>query len=271
MKTLLILASVLMLTLPAVGPGRADVLLDQDFTSSSTVGDFVSATPDAGQFNDISAISGSTVSVANDQLVFDIQPGGLAGLLRVDLDNPAPSLLALEFVFTFDNKLAVNFGPSVTLQIGDYEPASNNYNSGGTTAQRFDQILFRRTGSDFRAELSSAQINDLVYGQEYAFLLLLNDSGAAEQYLGPDGVTRTLNDQSHALYIDGALAIDNAAAGVGGGSDLSGVRLRVVDGSDVDFLVNSIRVENVLPAVPEPASLALLGLGAGLMGVRGRP
>ena len=51
----------------------AAIVFDQDFSSSNNLADYISATPNSGQFNDISTEGQlATVSVANGALVFDM-------------------------------------------------------------------------------------------------------------------------------------------------------------------------------------------------------
>lgn len=274
----------LFLVVASSTPVSAAVVFEQDFNSSTTVGDYVSATPNNGQFNDISADgTNNTVAVTSGALVFDMNDNGSAdtsGFLRsTDLASPAPTVLAIELLFTYTKNGSNTSGPGPVLQVGNYPSTATGYTSGGSANDRFDDLTWRRTGSDYQLELNDTDpvaggvqgaIPDLVFGQQYSVLWLLNNSGASQSYTGPDGESRTINNNSSTLFLDGVLATDNRLADDNGGAniDLSSIRFRALD-VDNSFSFDLIRINDSLP-IPEPASVALLGLGGLLIAARRR-
>jgi hypothetical protein len=254
----------------------AAIVFDQDFSSSNTLADYVSATPNSGQFNDISTEGElATVSVANGALVFDMSPdtnGSTApnpdtGLLRsTDLATPVPGLLNVEMTLTYSrDDTTSNFGPGPSLQIGDFASTATNYGS-SVTADRFDEIGFRRNGlTSYWVELSTTDRVAATFGSEATLSYFLNDSGAAADFLGPDNVTRSLDNDTVALFVGNTLVATNHAATNGSSSDLSSFRFIAHDGSDTSLQISRITVRDDFGVVPEPASAGLLALGAGAM------
>jgi len=100
-------------------PATAAVVFSQDFSSSAVVGDYVSATPNSGQVNDISADNTlSTVAIVGNELTFNMASGGVAGMLRsTDLSSPVMAVMDLELVFTYSTVSTGSFGPGPNLQI----------------------------------------------------------------------------------------------------------------------------------------------------------
>jgi hypothetical protein len=237
-----------------VTPIHAAVVFQQDFSSSATVGDYVSATPNSGQVNDISADGSlSTVNIVGNQLTFSMGSGGTAGMLRsTDLSSPIMSVMDLELVFTYSTASTGTFGPGPNFQVGDYPSSATNYTSGGASNDRFADILWRRTGTTYQIESGGATAAGLAYNTEHTLRFFLNDSGVSHDYLGPDGFQYTLNHHSEALFLDGVLVVNNGTVSPGvANADLSTFRLRAVD-LDRTLAINSLTIWDVLPAVPPP-------------------
>lgn len=259
-------------TLATGSAASAGIVFQQDFSSSNTLGDYISATPNDGQFHDISADGAlNTVALSGGHVVFDMEPdtngstapNPNAGMLRADMSNTT-GLMSLKMVFTYTRETAAsNFGPGPSIQIGDFPTTATNYRS-SVTADRFDEILFRRNGANnFWVELNdSTDRVQTPFGQATEITYFLNDSGSAASYVGPDGVTRSLNADAVALFVGTTLVAHNHAATNGASSDLTGFRFIGIDGgSATDFAIDSILIRDDFDIVPEPASLALLAIG----------
>lgn len=269
-RSMIAVACVCLFILFSGSISRAAVVFNQDFTSSTSVGSYVSATPNSGQVNDINADGSlSSVSVTGSQLTFDMVSSGFAGMLRsTELTSPVMPVMDLEMVYTYSASVASGFGPGPNLQIGDYPASANNYTSGGASNDRFGDVLWRRTGSTYQLESGGATAPGLAYGSEHVIRYFLNDSGVSQDYLGPDGFQYTLNHNASALFLDGVLVVNNGTVSPGvDNADLSTFRLRAVDADRV-LAINSITIMDTLPAlppppapIPEPSSLVLLMLG----------
>jgi hypothetical protein len=274
-------------TIGVAGVGHAGVIFDQTFTSSdSTFGtsvdsSYTSTTPNSSQFNDISANDTfNSVAIQGGQLVFDLEvdpngstaPNPDTGLLRAtDLKTPVPTLMTMIVTMTYSRDVAAgNFGPGPVFQIGDFPTTATNY--GGTVAaDRFDDFGFRRNGSTaYYIELSTTERVQVNFGTEQTLTFFLNDSGAAANYVGPDNVSRSLTDNSVALFVGTTLVGNSHAAANGSSSDLSSFRIIAHDGADTRLSINRITVRDDLSAaVPEPSSL-LAGSVLGAIALRRR-
>jgi hypothetical protein len=107
-----------------VFPVKGQIILQQNFDSSSTVATYVSATPNAGQFNAITGSGGVTVSLtdigfgATNSLVFDRSGGAGLGVLARTTDMAAqPGAVKIQFLFTAGFFSSAASGV-VTFQVG---------------------------------------------------------------------------------------------------------------------------------------------------------
>jgi hypothetical protein len=100
--------------------------------------------------------------------------------------------------------------------------------------------------------------------------------GATKAFVGPDSVARILDPNSFAVFIDGSFITPSSGATANGdfgifqssiyGTDNNFGRLGLITGgaanlSGFDYVVDNVVVSGI-SAVPEPSTLALLGLGA---------
>jgi hypothetical protein len=108
--------------------------------------------------------------------------------------------------------------------------------------------------------------------------------GATKSFTGPDSVNRALDPNSFAVFIDNVFVTPSSSATANGdfgifqssiyATDNNFGRLGLVTGgagnlSGFDVAVDNIKVEGIA-AVPEPTSLAVLGLGALIVAARRR-
>jgi hypothetical protein len=254
------------------GELSAGVIFEQDFSSSTNVADYVSSPADANEFDHIGpgdVTSSATVSITDGALQFSkpIDGTGRAGFLRAtDFAGP-PTLLSISFDVS-GNNVKGNFAPGATLQIGDYNVNQNDY-SGGSTAQRFAGILLRTRGSNaFWVEAGGNNSNSIANNTTATIEIFLNNSGSSASYTAPDLVNRILNDRAYTVFVDGVLLAENVAAD-GAGGDLTNMRL-LFEKDGLVLNLDNIVIRDDLALIPEPASLALLLVGGGLVAFRRR-
>jgi len=238
----------------------SNVVFQQDFQSSTDVADFENrtGTPDSGQFTQIN--DGSIVTDAGNNFL---------RITRNTTDFENVIRRANNGVGEFD------FGLTDQLIKFQYDMRFQNVTSASSIAGAFD-LADDKDGFDSstrRNRLEWERANNTTYrfrnvtetpvASSSAFstvTLFGNKSGAAVDYVGPDGVTRTLNNNSRHYWLDDELEI---ITGVGSDGFEQFRIWQQADGS-VDF-------DNfVVSTIPEPASLALMGLGGLLVLTGGR-
>lgn len=244
------------LVVTANTPPPQDAVFAQDFQSSFVVTDYVSATaPGVGQFNDVSAeTQGGTWSIT---------PGGRLQLQRTgasSTDNDAsltrhtdlagpPSVLHLRFSLSVAGWTASAYQSAAwVLEVGRASGLLDG-NLGLPATDVFQALSIQGRGPGSFAFVLNGVLSPSFRadGTVYAVCLLLNRSGSARTYAGPDGSTRTLEANRVALWVDGAPLFDNVAASAGATSALSDFRMRWSQPENGTWTVDDFVARSVLP------------------------
>lgn len=271
------------------GPAMGAVLFHQDFTSSSTIADYVSATPTSGQFHSVAVQNGGEMAIVSDSLHYTFtsaDPVAAGGFFRGSLGMGG----VMHFYGTFTPVPPSNgiFGPTGHLTFGDFPDSSTNTTFSHANST-FAGINFRHTGNNLRLEAGGSSL-DIPYGASYALNVYMNDSDIAQSYVGPDGNTYALTvapavDVKDNSYVQGSFAVwltifddengpihnaivTNAPANSYTHNINGHESTRVLDSIlfnyaghkefDSGFVWSEITVNDTL--VPEPSGLMLLGL-----------
>lgn len=275
-----------------ISSGHAAQIFSQDFTSSTNVNDFV-GTNTATQFQFIETGTASpsptiSTSISNDALVWDNAANGdptptsQAGwALTADFSDSGPggslSVFSAQANLTFGATDFTN-GSAVaaTIRIGDATTGASVGIPGGPIRNRLE-FLYR--GNDVvTARLNGREdtLTTFAFDTARTFSLFGNNSGVdGLSYLGPDGLTHTLNDDRISIFIDDMLYQDNAALLpnadnrvirnilVGFNAEAPNVNRNIDDGT---LLFNSLVINDDLNiVVPEPTSVALLTGAFGML------
>ena len=243
------------------GSAFGSVIFSQDFTGSTTVSDYFDSgsAASSGKFTDIAANGKSTVAIANDDLVFT-DGNDDYGLYRDGLVTGS-GVMSVSIVFSVSNQTGQ---PLFRFQVGSYyTTASVTDYSNQLSNIRFDDMLGRGQTSTLRLETAGGYISSLAWDAPHTMVYLLNNSGSTQNYTGPDSVARSLDDGHITIFMDGAMAIDNAAR-LSGSGDLSTFRIQSNWSNNSALAIDSVVIDNTLP-VPEPASLAMLALGGSMI------
>lgn len=186
-------------------------LLMQNFSSSATVSDYVSATPNNTQFTSINATTGSTVSIVGERLEFARTSGGEGWFSRSVSFSTVPTTLMVQF-----NMEAMTTGGAQTtaclVKVGD------GLNDIGTPLDANTNI-FARFGINFTATAGQFSLRNIDAGTnsgnftgKQTITFVMNKSGANLTYVAPTGTNRTLANNAYDVYIGTTLFINAAAA-----------------------------------------------------------
>jgi len=171
-------------------------LFNQDFNSSSTLSNYISASPNNGQFNSITVSGSSTATIASNALRFT-RGSGTTSFTRSTNFSPSTNAIIYKFNLTVTGTPGSNVGNVARWQIG------NGYNS-GTNGLESDGNTYAQMGIDFRGS-NNFRFNDVSNGStssnysngtSHAITWVMNNSGATISYLSPSGSTETVaNDR----------------------------------------------------------------------------
>lgn len=186
----------------------------QDFNSSSSVANYFDVlNPSTNQFNDISAeVDGGTWSINNGTL--QIARSGLggsnagSGFMRYTDFPGSPSVMKIEFDVSVNN---VNtYTDLASFRTGDYSSQSDYSGTTASVATTFEMIIKGGGTNLFRFRINGT--NTIKYAADGSFVHVvwyMNSSGTTQTYIGPDGLSHTLDDLSSSLWCGTTLLIDN--------------------------------------------------------------
>lgn len=127
-------------------------LFNQDFNSSSTLSNYISASPNNGQFNSITVSGTSTATIESNALRFT-RGNGTTSFTRSTNFSPSTNAIIYKFNLTVTGTPGSNAGNVARWQIG------NGYNS-GTNGLEANGDTYAQMGIDFRGS-SNFRFNDV--------------------------------------------------------------------------------------------------------------
>ena len=261
--TVSILGASLILSCASVG--RASVIFSQDFSGSSTVSDYVSATPNSGQWNDIATTgSGVSLGIINGALQYGRTGNNTGSFTRSTDFSPAPTALIYSFDLTVSSVTAAASSVATWyagsgFSSGASAPTSSSYNS------RF-AINFNSDGTFSLHVISGSTSSAFSSGNAVSLTWVVNDTGSSLSYLGPDGQTDTVGNGKWDLYAGSTLIFDEQTAD---GTSTSLTDLKFLFTANTGTGYGTISMDNFeIQAVPEPPEWGPIS-ALGLMGICG--
>ncbi len=238
----------------------ADIFFSQNFSSSTTVSDYANLlAPSLNQFNGIQTSgTGTTITIANDDLVFTRVSGNAASANRTALNGVIPitaslvtfNLSAGGVAGTNAGQMSLGSGADFGTQVG--APANTNIHS---------RIGINTTATGFSLRDIGTLTNSTAFTGNQVVSWYTNNSGATINYVNPMlGTTALANDFSD-LWV-GTTRVLTVAAQTGI-VDITSFKFSTNFGTTSGQFIafDSIQIEDlVISAVPEPTSIALVGL-----------
>ena len=185
-------------------------LFVQDFSSSTNVNDYVSASPDNTQFTYIGTSgSGVTFSINNGTLEM-VRSSGNAGYVCRNADfSPAPALLKV----TFDLEIPTASTTTLNASIFRFGQSYGNDNNTPPNSNTHSRIGINMVGGEgFQLRDIGAGANSATFNGVQTVTWWINNSGSGATYTGPDGSTNTVADDKNDVWVGSTLVFDETAA-----------------------------------------------------------
>lgn len=190
--------------LALVNNSYSQELFKQDFSSSTTLSSYISATPTIGQFNAIAVTgSGTSANTASNALQF-IRGSGNTSFTRSTNFSPTATAIVYQFDLTV-NGVKSNTNLTARWQIGkNYLDATNGIESDLNTYAQM-AIDFRSSGSGkfrFNDIKNNDESDNYSYGTTYAITWVMNNSGSTITYVSPTGSNETVPNDKMDFWVD---------------------------------------------------------------------
>ena len=252
----------------ATASAQAGVIFEQDFSSSTNLGDYIATPGTSTQFDGAGTTGGTaSIGITSGALQVDIAPNdptpqGYAGFVWEG--GSSLDYMQMHMSLNVDTGGFSNANNEIQISLGAFASGIYDWNilsTGGDTAKAW--VIMQ--GSSYLVKTGTLTTS-LASGATAEIGFFVNCSGDSTTFLGDDGLIHTLGNNSKALFVNGVLVADNIAV-----DKTSGVRgLRVNTNcranQNVDdgvFRFDNIEIRDDL--VPEPATMGLLVIGAAAM------
>lgn len=226
-------------------------IFSQNFNSSSTLGDYISATPNSGQFNSISTSNAnSSVSITSNQLRLS-RPTAVTSAATfsrtTDLTTPAPTFLSIKFGFTLSGNTASSTS-AATFQVGSGFGTSNSTESTGAVFARFLINISATDGQFTLRKLEGGTANSPSLSGLQNLALFINKTGAGQSYLAPNGSTENIASNSWDLWAGNTKIFDDIAA-LTSSVDITDFKF-VFDGGVANIDIDNILINDQTTVLP---------------------
>jgi hypothetical protein len=219
-------------------------LFTQDFSSSTNVASYASATPSQNQFTFLPNTGAlGTASITDGTYQFVKTATNNTGVTRtVDMvGSPAAAMK-----FSFDLAISGFTSPALTRLITGTFGSSASFSAYGIDSN--GDGTWRFAGNPA-----------LTFNGTQTVTFFLNDSAEAIHYTAPDSTTETLGAGKWEIWV-GTVQVTDEAVGTSA-NDLSRFNINLqnaVVGQTTTFVLDNFNAE----AIPEPATVGMMGLGA---------
>lgn len=238
----------------------------QDFSSSTTLGDYVNAAPNSGQFNAVSGGGGVTWSISGGALQLARTATGAAWLDRTTDFSGAPfSAMALSFDFRAVDITTGAAANSLIFYVGDGLASAGTAPSASTVHSQFAINLNNAASDTWFLRDVSTSTNSANSGTTSftKVTFLVNNTGSTLNY-NVGGLTGTLADDTWDLWLGTTRQFAGGAATTGTVA-LNELKMRM--GSQAGTVQFDNFSVSAITAVPEPSTWAAVVGGISLVGV----
>jgi mannan endo-1,4-beta-mannosidase len=226
-------------------------LLEQDFSSSSTLTDYVSTDPTNKQFSSIGSTgAGTTVSISSGALKFDRTANANSGYYsRVKDFYPLPSIVKYKFDITVSSNTSGSTQNQVAVfQIGSGFVTTNNALTGtpiennALIHSRFG-ITFGATAGQFAVRDISGAVNSSMFSGTQTITWVVNNSTKAISYTAPNGMPESLGIDKADLWI-GTTRIFNETSSLTPSQTLSDLKFAFTSGLGI-ISIDNIKISRL--------------------------
>ncbi|MEW6703069.1 MAG: T9SS type A sorting domain-containing protein [Bacteroidota bacterium] len=242
MKRFYNLLSIIVIVITTTIQTQAQIF-NQDFSAGGTTSDYVSATPNSGQWNAISTSgAGTTVSISNNALVFTRTLANVGSFSRTTDFSPMPTGMVYQFVITVSGNTVAKTNAAV-FQIGSGFGTTNVRQANADTYAWIGINLTVIDGTFQLRDISSSTSSSDLSGSQLV-TWHLNNSGTPVTYTAPDGNPETVANDTYDLWA-GTTKIFNDLGVVTSTQNMSDLKF-VYDGANDSTVVGSIILDNFL-------------------------
>jgi hypothetical protein len=235
---------------------QGTTLLNQDFSSSTIVSNYVNlSAPNSGQFNSIMAGANAGTWSINGGGLQIVRTGSWAA------DNKANVTRSTDFsgpptVMTLSFDLGINLNSwqsnSMSFAVGKID-APQDYDINANTFFYFQ--INGASNNLFKFEAGGTLSTTFpANGTVHHVTIFLNKSGTSKIYQGLDNTSKTLSNNSVALWVGTTCLYDNIAAGNGAQSTLNDFHFLWGAGENGTYKLDNINVVDTLPSTPPPTN-----------------
>lgn len=184
---------------------------EQNFDAGAPVSQYVSASPNKGQFNGISGPNGA--SIVNGTLQFDRSSGtGTGHFSRTTDISPSATSLYIQMDFEVVSATTVAGNNVMTFYVGSGFTSDVQNPANGDTYARFG-FSFTSQGYEFAVRHvpagGSGAINSATFTGKQTLTFLLNNTGYTIHYLRPTGGFDALPNDTYDLWVGGTKVFVN--------------------------------------------------------------
>ncbi|TSA34840.1 MAG: PEP-CTERM sorting domain-containing protein [Verrucomicrobiaceae bacterium] len=236
---------------------QAQVLLNQDFASSTSLSSYISATPDSGQWNAISTSgAGVTISTAANNLSFTRATANTGTFSRTSDFSPTPTTMIYRFDLSVSGNSAAQTSAAV-WQVGSGFGTANSAESNANTYARF-ALNFTATDGTFQIRDIQNTTNSGNLSGTQSIMWVLNNSGSSFSYTSPLGSSVSVANDTADIWAGTSLLFNDVAVTTGTQS-MTDLKFAFTAGT------GSVTMDNFLITVPEPKTWVLIGIGSSFM------
>jgi|GEM_PF-1798939 len=213
-------------------------IFSQDFSSSTSVTSYVSATPNNGQFNAITVAGTNTVSISGGELSFT-RGNNNGSFTRSASFSPTPTAIVFSLDLTVSSTSG-NTNAAAAFQVGSsYSTATNGLETNANTYAQFG-IDFRGT-TNFRLRdiTSGATTANYSVGTTYTITWAMNNSGSTLNYTAPNGTAETVANDRADLWIGTTRLFNEVTVQTAGGT-MSDLKFALKGGT------GTINIDNII-------------------------
>jgi len=239
----------------------AATIFQQNFSSSSTVSDYVSATPNIGQFNAIgtSNASGSTAISSGALALTRTADPNTTTFSRTSDFSPTPDAIMYQFTLNVTGNTGSQTTAAV-FQVGSGYGTTNAAESNTNTYARLG-VNFGASAGQYSLRDIGSSTNSSPFSTPQDITWVLNNSGATLNYTAPGGAAATIANDTADLYVGTTLQT--------GFNDIA-VTTSTQTMTDLKFAFTAgaatISVDNMLiTTIPEPVAMTSLLLISGVL------
>ena len=183
-------------------------LFSQDFSSSTVVADYVSASPSTGQFNAINASSGSSVAISGGTLQFDRATGGSWSAARsTDIGTPNVIFFQVDVNVT---SITTTANGAVTFYFGSGMDNANTAPGNSLVHSRF--ALSYLSGGNWTVREVGGSNSANSYSGNETVTFIINNGTTDGFYTGPDGSSQSVAIDKWDLWVGNVLEFNDRNA-----------------------------------------------------------